>query len=97
MLADSPGETKGIYNENTHELFVYHWDTQKGVGKKYNLSRGFKRSVAVNKVREKNLQFQVMIITKLCLKFVIDLTWDCMTKAGLISVEERIFKWSLAV
>ncbi len=39
--ADDPGESKAIYNETTKELFVYHWDTQKGVGKKYNLSRGF--------------------------------------------------------
>jgi len=39
-VADEPGEHKTIYNDETKELLTYHYDTQKGVGKKYNLSRG---------------------------------------------------------
>ena len=35
-----PGDTRTIYNDETNELFTYHWDTQKGVGEKYNLSYG---------------------------------------------------------
>ena len=38
---DEVGEKKAIYNDRTKELFVYHYDTQKGVGIKYNLSNGF--------------------------------------------------------
>ena len=38
-----PGDTRTIYNDETGELFTYHWDTQKGVGEKYNLSYGFVR------------------------------------------------------
>ncbi len=47
---DVPGDAKGIYNENTGETFVYHYDTQKGVGVKYNYSRGFIRSTDKTKV-----------------------------------------------
>jgi hypothetical protein len=36
--ADVIGQHSTIYNETTQELFTYHFDTQKGVGKKYNLS-----------------------------------------------------------
>ncbi len=41
---DKTGEWKGIYNDVTKEIFGYHYDTQKGVGIKYNYSRGFLRS-----------------------------------------------------
>jgi hypothetical protein len=41
-----PGDTRTIYNEESKELFTYHWDTQKGVGEKYNLSFGFIHSDA---------------------------------------------------
>ena len=44
-------EWKGIYNEGTGELFVYHYDIQKGVGIKYNYSRGFIRSTDKAKVK----------------------------------------------
>ena len=49
---DVIGEHRAIYNEITQELFVYHYDTQKGVGKKYNLSYGLIRSEERLKVRE---------------------------------------------
>ena len=45
------GEWRGLFNENTGETFVYHFDTQKGVGIKYNLSHGFNRSCHRGKVR----------------------------------------------
>jgi hypothetical protein len=32
----------GMYIENTRRLFVSHYDTQKGVGKKYNFLMAFK-------------------------------------------------------
>ena len=49
--ADSPGETKTMYNETTNEIFTYHYDTQKGVGKKYNLTRGLIRKTDKRIVR----------------------------------------------
>lgn len=49
---DTTGEWKGIYNETTNELFVYHYSTEKGVGIKYNYSRGFLRSTDKNKIKE---------------------------------------------
>ena len=49
---DKTGQWKGITNDTTGECFVYHYDTQKGVGKKYNYSRGFIRSVDKYKVKE---------------------------------------------
>jgi hypothetical protein len=48
---DQTGHWNGMYNENTKQLFVYHYDTQKGVGKKYNLSYGFQRSTDKLKFR----------------------------------------------
>jgi hypothetical protein len=48
---DRTGQHSTIYNDTTNELFTYHYDTQKGVGKKYNLSYGFKRSTDKLKVR----------------------------------------------
>lgn len=41
ISANTPGDTRSIWNEETGELFTYHWDTQKGVREKYNLSYGF--------------------------------------------------------
>ena len=49
--ADEPGESASIYNEATNELFTYHYDTQKGVGKKYNMSFGLVRSTDKYKVK----------------------------------------------
>ena len=37
---DEEGASKAAYNEVLKELYVFHWDTQKGVGKKFNFSRG---------------------------------------------------------
>ena len=48
---DKTGEWNGIYNDRTEELFVYHFDTQKGVGKKYNYSIGFNRCTDRRKVK----------------------------------------------
>jgi hypothetical protein len=48
---DKTGEWKGIYNEGTGELFVYHYDTQKGVGIKYNYSKGFIHSMDKAKIK----------------------------------------------
>lgn len=50
--ADTLGEWRGLYNDNTREVFVYHYDTQKGVGVKYNLSWGFERSINKTHVKE---------------------------------------------
>ena len=49
---DVIGEHHAIYNETTKELFVYHYDRQKGVGKKYNMSCGLIRCVEPMKIRE---------------------------------------------
>jgi hypothetical protein len=50
--SDTPGESETIYNSKTEELFTYHFDTQKGVGKKYNLSHGLIRSTDKYRVKE---------------------------------------------
>jgi hypothetical protein len=50
--SDSIGEWKGLYNDTTSQLFVYHFDRQKGVGKKYNFSHGFKRYTDKRKISE---------------------------------------------
>lgn len=42
--ADKLGEWRGLFNDSTKEVFIYHFDTQKGIGVKYNLSWGFERS-----------------------------------------------------
>lgn len=39
-MADIPGESKSAWNENKGELFTYHYDTLKDIGKKYNLAWG---------------------------------------------------------
>lgn len=49
---DETGQWHGMYNETTKQLFVYHYDTQKGVGKKYNFSYGFIRSTDRQKIRQ---------------------------------------------
>ena len=38
--ANVPGDPNSIYNDESKELFTYHWDTQIGVGERYNLSYG---------------------------------------------------------
>ena len=48
---DTSGEWKGITKDATGEMFVYHYDRQKGVGIKYNYSRGFLRSTDKIKIR----------------------------------------------
>lgn len=50
--ADQPGDEQSIYNETSSELFTYHYDRQKGVGKKYNLSSGFIRSTRTDMIRK---------------------------------------------
>ena len=49
--ADEPGDEQSIYNENSGELFNYHYDTQKGVGETYNLSSGLVRCTNPNKIQ----------------------------------------------
>jgi len=48
---DIPGKTRTIVNDESGELFTYHYDRQKGVGKKYNLSYGFIRSELKEKIK----------------------------------------------
>lgn len=43
-LFDKCGEWKSLKNIETGEVFTYHWDTQKGVGKKYCISWGLERT-----------------------------------------------------
>jgi len=43
--ADKIGEWRSIYNHETSEVFTYHYDTQKDVGKKYCISHGLVRAV----------------------------------------------------
>ena len=43
---DKFGEWKSIYNDETREVYTYHYDVQKGVGKKYCLSWGLERSTS---------------------------------------------------
>ena len=49
---DKTGEWRGIYNDNTGETLIYHFDPQKGVGKKYNLGWEFPRSEDKIKIRD---------------------------------------------
>lgn len=44
--AGQVGETKTMHNSKTGEMLTYHFDRQKGVGKKYNFSWGFERVTA---------------------------------------------------
>ena len=41
--SDEPDESRSIYNPLKNEVFTYHYDRQKGVGKKYNLTHGLIR------------------------------------------------------
>jgi len=50
--SETPGDEETIYLERTNELFTYHYDRQKGVGKKYNLTHGLIRSEVVAKVKQ---------------------------------------------
>ena len=50
--SEKPGDEETIYLERTNELFTYHYDRQKGVGKKYNLTHGLIRSEVSAKVKE---------------------------------------------
>lgn len=50
-LPDEVGQWRSIYNETLVELMTYHNDPQKGVGKKYNISRGLIRSTAPMDIR----------------------------------------------
>ena len=43
--ADKLGEWRSIYNSETSEVFIYHYDTQKVVGKKYCISHGLVRTL----------------------------------------------------
>ena len=54
--ADKLGEWKSIYNPHTLEVFTYHYDTQKGVGKKYCISHGLIRTIERTTVRELSSQ-----------------------------------------
>jgi hypothetical protein len=42
-LVTKPCQMDGMFNPITGELFVYYWDPEKGVGKKYNLSNCMSR------------------------------------------------------
>ncbi len=50
---DTPGEWRRIYNDITEELFVHHYDTQKGVGIKCNLTRGLIRDTRTSKIKQR--------------------------------------------
>ena len=49
--ADKIGEWRSIHNHETSEVFTYHYDTQKGVGKKYCISHGLVRTTDAQTVR----------------------------------------------
>lgn len=40
---DQLGDYSGIYHPGTAETFVFHYDPETGVGRKYNYARGFQR------------------------------------------------------
>ena len=46
------GEWRSIYNPETSEVFTYHYDTHKGVGKKYCISHGLVRTTDKPSVKE---------------------------------------------
>lgn len=43
---DKPGETASIWNGDTNELFIHHWDILTNIGKKYVISNAFTRTPA---------------------------------------------------
>ena len=49
---DITGVTKTIWNSESKELVTYHHDTQKGVGKKYNITYGAQRSTIKQKIKD---------------------------------------------
>ncbi len=51
-MTDVIGETKSVYKEETGELFTFHNDRQKGVGKKYNYSWGLTRCTQKEKIKQ---------------------------------------------
>lgn len=75
-------EWKGIYNTTTGETFVYHYDTQKGVGVKYNYARGFLRSQNRTHIKEHKDRFQCTTITRPFLTPVTTSTGPSMTAPG---------------
>ena len=86
LSADEPGDEQWIFNEKTGELFTYHYDTQKGVGMKYNLSSGLVRSTNPNKIR----QYKIFIpgyshYKVLCSNLATDLTEIFMTGIGRLN------------
>jgi hypothetical protein len=42
---DAPGKTAAIFNEESGELFLHHYDANSDVGEKYVLSNSFTRSI----------------------------------------------------
>lgn len=46
------GEWRGMHNPRTGERFVYHYDTQKGVGIKYNYAYGFDHCLVLNTIKQ---------------------------------------------
>ena len=51
-LHQSLGTQRHFYNTETKELVTYHWDTQKGVGEKYNITFGMDISESKRKIKE---------------------------------------------
>ena len=49
---DVVGQHATIFNDVTKELFTYHFDSQKGVGKKFNMSWGLERNTQKRRVLE---------------------------------------------
>jgi hypothetical protein len=45
-----PGDSAAIYSEETHELFVHHWDCDMRVGRKYVLSNAFELKMSSRKL-----------------------------------------------
>jgi hypothetical protein len=50
--SETPGDEETIYREESNEIFTYHYDRQKGVGKKYNLTYGLIRDTTTAKIKE---------------------------------------------
>lgn len=42
-MVEKPGQTSSIFNPQTNEIFVHHWDLNADVGKKYVLSNAMNR------------------------------------------------------
>ena len=83
--ADQPGDEQSIYNESTNELFTYHYDRQKGVGKKYNLSSGFVRSTRKDLIKEYKDLFLDTVTTKFCSNLATNSTDTSTNVTGLTS------------